>query len=202
MIKKVFFISALAILTSCGVKMVREFFVLAYLPEPESLNRFNLSHLPIDARVEVQNFEMNRIYDRNQIVIRESLHKLSFDERSHWALRPNRALPELVMYHINSAGLFKECKTDFLLTRPDYYISGIINNIEIYSGESAVLAHLNVVLELRDRDRNIVVSHKINEKKDIKRHDITIFVKTVGELMRDGTHEFMIKIVNHFTSSK
>ncbi|MFO7811012.1 MAG: hypothetical protein R6V47_06550, partial [Candidatus Delongbacteria bacterium] len=166
------------------------------------LERFNVTYLPIDAKVEVQNFEMNRIYDRNSIVIRESLHKLSFDRDNNWALRPDRALPELLIYHINAAGLFKECKSDYVLSRPDYYITGTINNIEIYRSSDRILAHLNVVLQLRDEDRSIIVYKKIDEKRDIKKYDITFFVKTIGELLRDGTHEFMVDIVDHFKNAE
>lgn len=196
--RKIVYTMLLIFLASCSIKSVKEYYIVSYLPEPESLERFNVEGLPIDAKVEVQNFEMNRIYDRNSIVVRESLHKLSFDQKNNWALRPDRSLPELLIYHINSAGIFKECKSDYVLSRPDYYITGVINNIEIYNGETSVLAHLNVVLELRDKNRAILVSHHINEKRDIRRYDITFFVKTLGELLRDGGHDFIVKTVDYF----
>jgi ABC-type uncharacterized transport system auxiliary subunit len=190
------------ILASCSVKTVKDFYVLSYLPGPESLDRFKVTGLPIDAKVEVQNFEMNRIYDRNSIVVRESLHKLSFDEKSNWALRPDRALPELVINHINSANIFKECKSDFALSSPDYFITGTINNIEIYSGEGPVKAHLNLNLELRDKERKILVSQRIDIKKDIRNYDITLFVKTIGDALKEGVHEFLVQIVDHFKNRK
>ncbi|MBN2857726.1 MAG: membrane integrity-associated transporter subunit PqiC [Candidatus Delongbacteria bacterium] len=199
--RKFVYLILIIVLASCSIKTVKEYYLVSYLPEPESLERFKVTGLPIDAKVEVQNFEMNRIYDRNSIVVRESLHKLSFDTKNNWALRPDRSLPELLIYHINAAGIFKECKSDYALTRPDYYITGVINNIEIYNGETTVLAHLNVVLELRDRNRTILVSHHINEKKDIRKYDITFFVKTIGELLRDGSHEFIIKTVDYFRNA-
>jgi ABC-type uncharacterized transport system auxiliary subunit len=170
------------------------------MPDPENLQRFKVTGLPIDAKVQVSNFEMNRIYDRNSIVVRESLHKLSFDEKNNWALRPDRALPELMVYHINSANIFKECKTDFISTIPDYYITGTINNMEIYSNDNKVFAHVNVSLELRNQNRKILVSHQIDTKRDIKRYDITFYVKTSGEILKEGTQEFLIKIVDYFKS--
>ncbi len=190
------------IITACSVKTIKDYYVLSYLPDPENLSRFKISSLPIDARVEVQNFEMNRIYDRNSIVIRESLHKLSFDERNNWALRPDRAIPDLLIYHINTAGIFKECGRDFISSTPDYFITGTINNLEIYNGANSVQAHLNIVMELKDRNRNIIVTHRIDEKRDIKNYDVAFFVKTTGELLQKGTNEFLIKIVDHFTQTK
>jgi len=190
------------ILISCSVKTVKDYYVLSYMPDPDGLQRFKVSGLPVDAKVQVQNFEMNRIYDRNSIVVRESLHKLSFDEKNNWALRPDRALPELLVYHINSANIFKECKSDFVSSTPDYYITGTINNIEIYSNDNNIFAHVNVSLELRDGSRTILVSHQIDQKRDIKKYDITFFVKTAGEILKEGTQEFLVKIVDYFKSQK
>jgi ABC-type uncharacterized transport system auxiliary subunit len=190
------------ILASCSVKTVKDFYVLSYLPGPESLDRFRVTGLPIDARVQVENFEMNRIYDRNSIVVRESLHKLSFDQKSNWALRPDRALPELVINHINSANIFKECKSDYVLTSPDYFITGTINNIEIYNGEGAVMTHLNLNIELRDKGRKILVSQRIDLKKEIRKYDITLFVKTIGEALSAGVHEFLVETVDYFKAQE
>jgi len=186
------------ILMSCSVKTVKDYYVLSYMPDPDGLQRFKVTGLPINAKVQVQNFDMNRIYDRNSIVVRESLHKLSFDEKNNWALRPDRALPELLVYHINSANIFKECKSDFISTTPDYYITGTINNIEIYSNANNIFAHVNISLELRDGSRTILVSHQIDQKRDIKKYDITFFVKTAGEILKEGAQEFLIKTVDYF----
>ena len=115
----------LLFLASCSVKTIKNHYILSYLPDPAKAEKFISTHIPFDKKVEVQNFEMNRIYDRNPIVVRESLHKLKFDSKNEWALRPDKSIPELLVYHINSLNLFKECKTDFFTTSPDYYISGV-----------------------------------------------------------------------------
>jgi len=199
---KYFLIFAFLIISACSIKTMKDYYVLSYIPDPEEMSRFNISSLPINARVEVLNFEMNRVYDRNSIVIRESLHKLSFDEKNNWALRPDRALPELLIYHINAAGIFKECGRDFISSTPDYFITGTINNIEIYRGVNSIQAHLNIIMELKDRNRNVVVSHRIDEKRDIKNYDVTFFIKISGDIIKKGTHEFLVKIVDYFTKNK
>ena len=199
---KYFLLFTFIIISACSIKTMKDYYVLSYLPDPEELSRFKISSLPINARVEVRNFEMNRVYDRNSIVIRESLHKLSFDEKNNWALRPDRALPELLIYHINSAGIFKECGRDFISSKPDYFIAGTINNIEIYNGVNSIQAHLNIIMELKDRNQNVIVSHRIDEKRDIKNYDVTYFVKTSGDIIKKGTHEFLVKIVDYFTKNK
>ena len=97
-------------LTSCSVKTMKDHYILSYLANPADADKFISSKIPFDYKVEIQNFEMNRIYDRNSIVIRESLHKLSYDKKNEWALRPDKGIPELLVEHINSLNLFKECK--------------------------------------------------------------------------------------------
>ncbi|MCK4980050.1 MAG: membrane integrity-associated transporter subunit PqiC, partial [Candidatus Delongbacteria bacterium] len=158
-------------------------------------SKFVSAKIPFDIKVEVQNFEMNRIYDRNPIVVRQSLHQLKFDSKNEWALRPDKSIPELLVYHINSLNLFKECKTDFFTTSPDYYISGMISNLEIYKSKEVTFAHVNVTMELRDRNRNILVKYEINKKTELENPDISFFIKTVSDILKTETDSFLLKVV-------
>ena len=189
-------ITLLLFIASCSVKTMKDHYILSYLPDPVNAEKFISTQIPFDYKVEVQNFEMNRIYDRNPIVIRQSLHKLAFDRKNEWALRPDKSIPELLVYHINSLDLFKECKTDFFTTSPDFYISGMISNIEIYKSEEITFAHVKVTMELRDRTRNILVKHEIDKKTELENPDISFFVKTVSDILKTETNSFLVKVVD------
>lgn len=193
---KLSIITLLLLLASCSVKTIKDHYTLSYLPNPANSDKFISSKIPFDYKVEVQNFEMNRIYDRNSIVIRQSLHKLTFDKKNEWALRPDKSIPELLVYHINSLNLFKECKTDFFTTSADYYISGMISNLEIYKSEEATFAHVKVSIELRDRSRNILVRHDIDQKAELENPDIPFFIKTVSDILKVETDLFLVKVVD------
>ena len=91
---------------------------------------------------------------------------------------------------------------NFISVIPDYYITGTINNIEIYQNGKNIFAHLNVVMEFRDKERNILVSHKIDKKEDIAKYDVSYFMKIVSDILKSETHEFLIKIVDYFSKSK
>ncbi|MDA3838019.1 MAG: ABC-type transport auxiliary lipoprotein family protein [Candidatus Delongbacteria bacterium] len=193
---KLLIITLLLLLASCSVKTIKDHYILSYLPNPANSDKFVSSKIPFDYKVEVQNFEMNRIYDRNSIVIRQSLHQLTFDKKSEWALRPHKSIPELLVYHINSLNLFRECKTDFYTSSPDYYISGMISNLEIYKSDEATFAHVNVSMELRDKSRNVLVRHGINKKIELENSDISFFIKTVSDILKVETDSFLLKIVD------
>jgi hypothetical protein len=190
-------IVAFLILISCSVNTLREHYVLSYLPDPAQAEKFKAVNIPFDYRVEVQNFEMNRIYDRNSIVIRESLHKLSYDRKNEWALRPDKGIPELLVSHINSLYLFKECKTNFLTDNPDYYISGMISNLEIYQSEIATFAHVKVFFEFRDSSRNILIRYEIDRKAEMVKPDVPFFIKTVSDILKNETDLFLFKVVEY-----
>ncbi|MBN2789538.1 MAG: membrane integrity-associated transporter subunit PqiC [Candidatus Delongbacteria bacterium] len=194
---KLSLIAAFFILISCSVKTLKEHYVLSYLPDPAQNEKYKSAKIPFDFRVEVQNFEMNRIYDRNSIVIRESLHKLSYDKTNEWALRPDKGIPELLVYHINSLNLFKECKIDFLSDNPDFYISGMISNLEIYKSEIATFAHVKIFFEFRDSSRNILIRHIIDKKAELVKPDISFFIKTVSDVLKAETDMFLLKIVDY-----
>ena len=193
---KLSIIVLLLFLASCSVKTIKNHYILSYLPDPAKAEKFISTHIPFDKKVEVQNFEMNRIYDRNPIVVRESLHKLKFDSKNEWALRPDKSIPELLVYHINSLNLFKECKTDFFTTSPDYYISGMISNLEIYKSEEVTFAHVKVTMELRDRNRNILVKHIIDKKSELEDPNTSFFIKTVSDILKIETDSFLVKVVD------
>lgn len=188
------------LVASCSVKTMKDHYVLSYLPDPAEAEKFISSKIPFDYKVEVQNFEMNRIYDRNSIVIRQSLHQLTFDKKSEWALRPDKSIPELLVQHINSLNLFRECKTDFFTTSPEYYISGMISNLEIYKSDEATFAHVNVSMELRDQSRSVLVRHVIDKKTELAKDDTSFFIKTVSDILKEETDSFLIKVVNFLKS--
>jgi hypothetical protein len=128
---KLLIITLLLLLASCSVKTIKDHYILSYLPNPANSDKFVSSKIPFDYKVEVQNFEMNRIYDRNSIVIRQSLHQLTFDKKSEWALRPHKSIPELLatFAHVNVSMELRDKSRNFLVRH------GINKKIELENSD-------------------------------------------------------------------
>ena len=183
------------IICSCSVKTVNNFYVLSYVP---TINKKLISHndqFPLKSRLEIVDFDMNRIYDRNSIVIRESLHKMTFDEKNKWALRPDKSVTELLVSHFTAYGIFSECKNDFIGISPDYYITGRINNIEKYQNEKFSFAYININIFFRNNEKNIILTHNINRRIKLKTNDTSYFIKMLSDVLKEETEILIAKIV-------
>jgi len=190
------------IISGCSVNTVKEFYMLSYHVSTEKPdNNKTRRKYPLPYRLEIADFDINRVYDRNAIVIRRSLHKMIFDEKQLWAYRPHKAATELLITHINSAGLFAECRNEFMDADADYFITGRINNIEKYDNNLLSFAYLDVDLALLDKDRNVILNQKI--RRDIKLEGATtaFFVKNISDVLKEEYNLF-IKSIFSYTESQ
>jgi len=185
------------IICSCSVKTVNNFYVLSYVP---SIDKDLISHnnlFPLKDKLEVVDFDMNRIYDRNSIVIRESLHRMTFDEKNKWALRPDKSVTELLVSHFTAYGIFSECKNDFVGVSPDYHLTGRINNMEKYQSDKFSFAYININIFFRDKEKNIILTHDINRRIKLKTDDTSYFVKMLSDALKEETEILIGKIVKN-----
>jgi ABC-type uncharacterized transport system auxiliary subunit len=107
-----------------------------------------------------------------------------FDEKQLWAFRPHKSATELLISHINAAGIFAECKNEFLDASADYYITGRINNIEKYQNKLMSFAYLDIDLTFLDKNK-VVLIHK-NIRRDIKLEgdNTAFFVKSLSDVLK------------------
>lgn len=176
----------------CSVSTVKEFYVLSYNPaisKPDPLKTKKKYPLPL--RVEVADFDINRVYDRNAIVVRQSLHKMVFDEKQLWAYRPHKALTELLITHINASGLFAECKSEFFDASADYSIIGRVNNIEKYQNELMSFAFISVDITLLDKNKTVILTKKIRKDIKLEGNNTAFFVKSLSDVFKEEFADFI-----------
>lgn len=197
--KNIFLLIFFMILINCSsVKTLNDYYLISYEPNKKLIEKFNTIKYPLPYKIQVEDLDINRIYDRNSIVTRESLHKLSFDSKNKWALRPNKAIVEQLINHILKAEIFQDCKNDYLDANPDYYITGRLNNIEKYKSQDFNFAHINMDLFLRDKNRNILVKYKINQRVDMKTDNTSFLVKTLSDILKKEFSHFINEISLYF----
>ena len=190
----------LLLLSSCGVKQVNEFYLLAYKSNVDKNKIYTNLKFPLKYSLEVENIELNKIYDRNAIVIRKSLHKMTYDKNQKWAVRPNRALTELLIDHINDYQIFSECKNDFIDSNPDFYITGRINSMEKEIRKNNFNANFNITLYFRDKNKAIIFIKKINKHISMQKDDTAFFAKIVSDALKEEINEFIKLMINYFES--
>lgn len=195
MSKNALYLLLILLLCSCSIKTVNEFYVLNYLPvkdrdfQPADTSRI------ARYKLKIEDLELNRIYDRNAIVVRESLHKMYYDNHFQWAYRPHKAITELLINHFNTYGYFSDVRNDYIDADPDYIIGGRINNIEKYQSPQFNFAYLDLDLYLRDSQRQILLHHKIQRNLKLESDNPAFFVKVISDILKEELNLFVKKSI-------
>ena len=122
-----------------GQIQTKNYYILSYTPAsqptPESLR-------PYDVSLQVARFEVQRIFNRQNILYRFSPHQIQYYELQQWAVRPDDMITDVVFKHIDASGLVNRAGIDFYDTRPDYRIEGMVEALEKLDAGDLFYAHL------------------------------------------------------------
>ena len=192
------------IILTCGCTrqvLVTSYYLLEYASSP------NQEHLkldtPIPLRVQVRNFKIPRSYDSIRIIARFSTHQINYYRYSLWAVRPQVAVADLLVQHINAYDLFKDCQREFLEERPEYEITGEIAQIERFDSEQYSAAHLKMSFDFYDYEsKDKVVTHTFEREVPLPSDNMTMFAKVMSDIIREETENFLLKIVEYFYPSE
>lgn len=186
----------LLILGCAKPQLVTRYYLIEYTPKP--LNpKLRLAD-PLPYRVQVRNFKIPRAYDSARIIARYSAHQINYHRYSLWAVRPQVAVADLLVSHINTYRLFKDCQREFLGERPHYEITGEIQQIERFESPVYTAAHLRMRFELYDYDTvELKVWHECDREVTVP-VSMEIFAKAISDIVQEEAETFLIKVVNFF----
>lgn len=177
--------------------LVTRYFLLEY--KPSLTNQKLIFKEPIPYRVQVRNFSIPRSYDSIRIIARFSSHQINYYRYSLWAVRPQIAIADQLVQHINAYSLFKDCQREFLDERPDYEITGEILQIERFESEGYTAAHLKMAFELYNWDnKDRLIRHEFDREIQLQTDNMTIFAKVISDLIDEEAENFLVKTVEYF----
>lgn len=187
----------LLLLAACfKLTVARNYYILDYisvLDKPElSLAK------PLPFAVVVRDAQLPRTYDRTQMVIRHSAHRIDYSSNDLWAVRLSDAVPDLINDQINSYHLFKNCQREYLDNRPDYEIVVHLNRIELFQSPGYRAVNLNMDYYLQASDsRDYLLKYTLTKEEEVPEgQDMDIFARKASELIKEGTDQFLIQAVN------
>jgi len=187
-----------ALLMGCSRPVsTTRYYLLEY--SPIAKNKSLMLEKPIDKQVQVMNFKIIRSYDSSHIIARFASHQINFYHYSLWAVRPQIAIADLLVQHINTYQLFKDCQREYLDDNPDFEISGEIQQVEKYESQEYTAAHLKMRFDLYDyesKDRR--VTYSFDREIPIPTGDMTIFAKVLSDISQEEAEKFLVKVVEWF----
>ncbi|OQX83115.1 hypothetical protein B6D60_11035 [candidate division KSB1 bacterium 4484_87] len=186
------------LLLRCATKSIqRQYFILDYNP---ILRDSSLTvEKPLPYRVQVQTMKIPRTFDRVNIVVRYSAHRLDYYRYQLWAIRPQIVISDLIARHIQRYHIFESCQREFLDERPDYEIIGSIEAIEKFDNPNYTAAHLAMKLYLRTFDGyEPVLTHEFDRVEEMPVFRMELFAKKLSDIVQEETDNFIRKIIKYF----
>ena len=108
------------------------------------------SERPYAVQVQVKTFDVQRAYNRTEIVFRRDRYELHRDPLHSWITRPGDLFTDAVQQYLRQADLFTYVggDRDFYDRRPDYVLSGVVKAVERFDSGDVWAAHLAMSMEL------------------------------------------------------
>lgn len=171
----------LVIFWACAQAPQKQFYLISYVPTKVSVEN---SARPYPFKVQLREFDVLRVYNRSQMVLRFSPNQIQYYNFKHWAVRPGFMITDAIEKHLTTANLVTELRRDFLDYRPDYQIIGTVGAIERFDSGDTWYAHLAMNFKLlRERDRHELWNYSFDRRKRVYNPDVVYTVEALSEIL-------------------
>ncbi|MCB5253016.1 MAG: ABC-type transport auxiliary lipoprotein family protein [Candidatus Cloacimonadaceae bacterium] len=199
---KQFYLICLAIITlalsGCFGRVERQtnYYVLDYQKATEKPEL--VMEISNQKSLYVMNSRINRIYNRNQIVAKESFSQVRFMYDDLWANRLSDAVPNIISDRLKAYNIFDNVYRNALETDPDYYLETSVLNIEKIEGANP-RAYLRMEFVLRDStSERTVLSYRNDHYRKLSDDSIVYLVQVFNEMIMNETNAFASLCIMHF----
>lgn len=160
----------------------RNYYVLNY--SPPAANGTARHTQPFSLQVE--RFNVQRVYNRQNIVYRFAPQELKWYEYQQWAVRPDYMVTDLVLNHLGSAGVFNRVGTEFLDSRPDFRLEGTVEAVEKFDAGDVFFAHLAMSFRMvRVVDGQQVWEYSFDERSRVYQKEMVYTVIALSGILQN-----------------
>lgn len=146
----------------------------------------------------VMNSRVNRIYNRNQIVAKESFSQVRFMRDDLWANRLSDSVPNIVADRLRAYNIFGNVYRDATAADPTYYLETTILNIEKIEGVNP-RAFLRMEFTLRDStSERTILTHRNGHYRELTDDSNIYLVQLFNEMLMAETNAFAALCIMHF----
>lgn len=157
----------------------------------------------IAGRCEIDQVEVNPLYEKTQIVNRSGSHEVTYYKYHQWAIRPSAAVTEVIRTYLEGAGLFESVSARYSRAIPDYRFSATLLQLEVIESKNQFLAHLHLEFRIiSNSDGRSLVEHRADLTESLEKKDLNLFASTISHmlvselrtfegLIREGSGEFV-----------
>ncbi len=144
---------------------------------------------------EIEQIEINPVFESKQIVNRYGSHEISFYKYHQWAVRPSVAIMELIKNYMESSGIFESVSTRYSRAIPDYHFATSIHQLEVIESKDAFSAHLNIEFRIINNLNNqMLLHHEADRTVTVSGKDLNLFANAVSNILLSELQAFTLMI--------
>lgn len=147
--------------------------------------------------IRIRDMDAESVYDKFQIVIRQSPWQLRYSGSNLWAVRPNVMVSDLIGRTMQDSAVFSAVTRELSEARPDFTMAGKLEALEIYDSEEVWYAHLALTLRLnRFGDGRQLWRFEFDERKPIGSTEVAHAVRAMSELLQLAMRRAMVNLLD------
>jgi ABC-type uncharacterized transport system auxiliary subunit len=152
----------------------------------------------IPGRCEIEQVEINPLYEKSQIVNRSDSHEITYYRYHQWAIRPSVAIMEVNRAYMENAGLFDGVSARYSTIIPDYRFSTTIRQLEVIESKNQFQAHLGLTFRLiSNADGRILIEHSADKSESLTKKEINLFAGAISNMLVSELAAFEVLIREH-----
>lgn len=178
-------ISVITLIMACswgGSIPVRQYYIINYTP---AVTVSASSRRPYPYALQIGRFEVQRIFNRQEIIYRFSPNRIQYYEIERWAVRPDYMIKDVIFKHLEASNLVNRTSLEFLDTRPDFRIEGTVEAIEKYDAGDMFFAHLAMTFKmLRVESGEQIWNYSFDKRRQVYSKDMVHTVMGLSAILQ------------------
>ncbi|MEA3478622.1 MAG: ABC-type transport auxiliary lipoprotein family protein [Bacteroidota bacterium] len=188
-------VGLLLLFTSCisEQSVTKKYYVISVQNDQADLDTIGFE--TILGSCEIEQVEINPVYESNQIVNRSDSHEISYYKYHQWAVRPAVTIVELIKNYLDSNDIFQSVSTRYSRAIPDYRFGTYIHYIEVIESNDAFSAHIKIEFKIIENSTNqVLLKHEADRTETLSTKDLNLFARTLSNILLSELKAFTIMI--------
>ncbi|MFC1693374.1 ABC-type transport auxiliary lipoprotein family protein [Candidatus Latescibacterota bacterium] len=143
------------------------------------------SNRPYPFAIQVGRFEVQRIYNSQNITYRFSPHQIQFYELERWAVRPEYMIRDMVFKHLEASNLTNRIGVEFFDSKPDFRIEGTVEALEKLDAGDLFFSHLAITFKmLRVEDGEQLWNYSFDQRRQVYSKEMIHTVQSLSSIFQ------------------
>ena len=169
----------------------RNFFVLHAEHEPTPLRA------RVRGLIRVRDMDAESVYEKFQIVVRQSPFQLRYSGLNLWAVRPNVMVSDIIGRTLQDSSVFTGVTRELSEARPDFTLAGELVALEVYDSDEIWYAHLAMTLRVnRFDDGQQLWRFDFDERKQVGTTEMPHAVRAMSELLNLAMRRAVVNLLD------